>query len=226
MTESGIGAGPRGGYRAAMIGAGVLAFCGGGAFRGNDELDRRLLAEAGAERVVMLPTADAFEEPGVLVAAAMTWAERLGVEIEALMVMQRQDAEDEGAAGVLDAASAVYLAGDSSMHLRSVLKDTAVFAALRRVLERGGLVVAIGPSAAALSDPMFDVRGGAFTLGLGLQTGVAVIPESETWSDDALARTRSLATTPIIVLPTGAAAVSRGGSWELVGDAVATGNLR
>jgi len=208
-----------------MTGPGVLSFCGGGAFFGNDELDRRLLAEVGADRVVMLPTADAFEEPGALVSTAMTWAERLGIEIEALMVMQRHDAEDGGAAGVIDMASAVYLAGDSSMHLRSVLKDTAVFAALRRVLERGGLVVAIGPSAAALSDPMFDVRGGAFTLGLGLETGVAIIPESEKWSDEALARTRSLATTPIIELPTGAAAVSRRGTWELLGDAVASGEL-
>ena len=34
-----------------------------GAFVDNDELDRRLLAEAAADRVVMLPTADAFEEP-------------------------------------------------------------------------------------------------------------------------------------------------------------------
>ena len=208
-----------------MTGPGVLAFCGGGAFDRNDELDRRLLADVAADRVVMLPTADAFEEPGALVAAAMSWAERLGVEIEALMVMRRQDAEDDGAAAVVEAATAVYLAGDSSMHLRSVLKDTAVFAALRRVLERGGLVVAIGPSAAALSDPMFDVRGGAFTLGLGLATGVAIIPESEKWSDEALTRTRSLATTPTIVLPTGAAAISRGGSWELVGDAVASGEL-
>ena len=160
-----------------------------------------------------------------MVATAMTWAERLGVEIEALMVLQRHDADDDGAAAVVDAAPAVYLAGDSSMHLRSVLKDTAVFAALRRVLERGGLVVAIGPSAAALSDPMFDVRGGAFTLGLGLETGVAIIPESEQWSDEALARTRSLATTPMIVLPTGSAAVSRGGHWELVGEAVASDDL-
>ena len=119
----------------------------------------------------------------------------------------------------------MYVAGDSSMHLRSVLKDTAVFSALRRVLERGGLVVAIGPSAAALCDPMFDVRGGAFTLGLGLITGVAIIPESETWSDEALARTRALATTPVIVLPTGSAAVSHGDGWELVGEAEANGDL-
>jgi cyanophycinase len=208
-----------------MSGSGVLAFCGGGAFEGNDDLDRRLLREIATDRVVMLPTADAFEQPGALVATAMTWAERLDVEIEALMVMQRPDADDAGAAGVVDAARVVYLAGDSSMHLRSVLKDTAVFSALRGVLERGGLVVAIGPSAAALSDPMFDVRGGGFTLGLGLETGVAIIPESETWSDEALTRTRSLATTPTIELPTGSAAISRGGTWELIGGAVAIGDL-
>jgi len=208
-----------------MSGSGVLAFCGGGAFEDNDELDRRLLADVAADRVVVLPTADAFEQPGALVASAMSWAERLGVEVEALMVLQRHDAEDEGAASVVDAARAVYLAGDSSMHLRSVLKDSAVFAALGRVLERDGLVVAIGASAAALSDPMFDVRGGGFTLGLGLENGVAIIPESEKWSDEALVRTRSLATTPMIELPTGSAALSRGGTWELLGDAVASDQL-
>jgi cyanophycinase len=203
---------------------GVVAFCGGGAFERNDDLDRRLLGEVGADRVVMLPTADAFEQPAVLVATATAWAQRIGVDLEALMVLQRHDADD-GAAAAIDAAPAVYLAGDSSMHLRSVLKDTAVFAALRRVVERGGLVVAIGPSAAALSDPMFDVRGGAFTLGLGLQAGVAIIPESEKWSEEALGRTRSLATTPVIALPTGSAAVARGGRWELVGAAEANGDL-
>jgi cyanophycinase len=208
-----------------MNGSGVLAFCGGGPFLDNDELDRRLLADAGADRVVMLPTADAFEEPGALVATAMTWAERLGIEVEALMVLQRPDAEDEGAASIVDAASAVYLVGDSSMHLRSVLKDTAVFAALGRVLGRGGLIVGVGPSAAALSDPMFDVRGGGFTLGLGLATGVAVIPESEKWSDEALARSRSLATTPMLVLPTGSAGIRRGEHWELLGEAEVSGDL-
>jgi cyanophycinase len=205
--------------------SGVLAFCGGGAFDRNDDLDRRLLQEVSADRVVMLPTADAFEQPAVLVTTAMTWAERLGVEIEALMVLQRHDADDDGAADVIDSARAVYLAGDSSMHLRSVLKDTAVFAALQRVLERGGLVAAIGPSATAVSDPMFDVRGGAFTLGLGLASGVAIIPESERWSEEALNRTRSLATTPLIALPTGSAAVYRDGAWELFGEAAASGDL-
>jgi hypothetical protein len=54
---------------------------------------------------------------------------------------------------------------------------------------------------------------------------VAIIPESEKWSEEALARSRSLATTPMILLPTGSAAVSRGGRWELLGDAAASGQL-
>ena len=81
--------------------SGTIALQGGGPFEANDDLDRRLLASAGADRVVVLPTADAFEGPATLVAAAMSWAERLEVDIDALMVLQRHDAEDEGAAEVI-----------------------------------------------------------------------------------------------------------------------------
>ena len=66
---------------------GTIALQGGGPFDANDDLDRRLLAAAGAQQVLVLPTADAFERPERLVAAAMNWGERLGVEVEALMVM-------------------------------------------------------------------------------------------------------------------------------------------
>ena len=59
--------------------SGIVALQGGGPFAANDELDRRLLTGAGASDVVVLPTADAFEHPERLVAAAMNWGERLGV---------------------------------------------------------------------------------------------------------------------------------------------------
>ena len=204
---------------------GTIALLGGGPFSDNDDLDRRLLADAGAERVVVLPTADAFEEPAKLIAAAMSWGERLDVVIEALMVLQRHDAEDAGAAGVVSRARAVYLVGDSSQHLRSALKGTPVFAALGEVLGGGGLVAAVGASAAALCDPMLDQRGGAFTLGLGLVPGLAVIPEAETESEERRQRTLSLATTPVVELPTGSALVRRRQDWELVGAPVVHGQL-
>ena len=203
--------------------SGTIALVGGGPFRDNDELDRRLLD--GADRVVVLPTADAFEDPGALVASAMTWAERLEVDVEALMVFHRQEAEDPEAAAVVRSAPAVYLVGDSSMHLRSVLKDTVLLDALRGVLDDGGAVVGVGPSAAALCDPMLDQRGGAFTLGLGLVPGLAVIPESETWSPERLQRTLSLADTPVIELPTGSAVVLGDGGWAAVGEPVAHGEI-
>jgi len=204
---------------------GTIALAGGGPFTANDDLDRRLLAAAGADRVVVLPTADAFEEPALLVSAAMHWAERLGIEVEALMVLQRHDAEDDGAAGVIRAARAVWLVGDSSMHLRSTLKETPVMAAIEGVVAAGGVVAAVGSSAAALCDPMLDQRGGAFTLGLGLVRGLAVIPGVEEWSTERLNRTRELANTPIVELPTGSALVRSADGWELVGDGTVHGDL-
>jgi cyanophycinase len=203
--------------------AGTIALVGGGPFVANDELDRRLLA--GVDRVVVLPTADAFEDPGELIAAAMSWAERLDVEVEALMVFHHQEAAEPGVADVVRGARAVYLVGDSSMHLRSVLKDTALLEAIRGVSDGGGLVVGVGPSAAALCDPMLDQRGGAFTLGLGVVSGLAVIPESETWSAERLQRTLSLADVPVVELPTGSAVVASDGAWEAVGEPVAHGAI-
>ena len=94
-------------------------------------------------------------------------------------------------------ARAVYLAGESSMHLRSVLKSTAVLGALAGVLAGGGLVAAIGPCATAMCDPMLDQRGGAFTLGLGLASGLAVVTGIENWSAERLHRARQLRQHPV-----------------------------
>jgi cyanophycinase len=204
---------------------GTIALVGGGPFAANDELDARLLADAGARRVVVLPTADAFEQPEALVDAATQWGARLGVEVAPLMVLQRHDAEDEAAATTVREARAVWLVGDSSMHLRSTLKETPVYAALGAVLDAGGVVAAVGPSAAALCDPMLDQRGGAFTLGLGMVRGVAVIPGAESWSEERRSRTLALADVPVVELPTGSALLRRDDGWELVGAPVVHGEL-
>ena len=213
----------RSAYARAMTG--TLALQGGGPFVANDDLDRRLLGAVGADRVVVLPTADAFEHPERLVAAAMNWAERLGVEVEALMVMRRGEAMEAGPAAVIQGARAVYLVGDQPLHLRSVLKDTPLWDAVRALLATGGLVVACAGSAAALCDPMVDPRGGAFTLGLGLVDGLALVTEAEIWSPERLHRTLKLANTTLATLPTGAALVRTPAGWETVGDVGLHGDL-
>jgi cyanophycinase len=204
---------------------GVVALEGGGPFVSNDQLDRQLLTAAGIERIVMLPTADAFEQPTRLVAAAEAWAARIGIAVEPLMVITRADAEERQPAVTIDSAEAVFLAGDSASHLRSVLKDTPLFVALDALLDRGGTVIACGPCAAALCDPMTDQRGGGFALGLGLVKGLAVIPGCDQWPREQLERAHTHADTPLVDLPTGSAIVRRGTDWELVGAATVQGEL-
>ena len=205
--------------------SGILALQGGGPFTANDELDRRLIADAGADRVVVLPTADAYEHPERLIAAAVGWGERLGVQVEGLMVMRRSEAMDENAVAVVRGAKAVYLVGDQPLHLRSVLKATPLWDAICQIVADGGVVAATGGSAAAMCDPMVDPRGGAFTLGLGLIDGLALVTEAETWSTDRLHRTLKLANTPIVELPSGSALVHSAGGWERVGAMTVHGDL-
>ncbi len=204
---------------------GTIVLQGGGPFAANDDLDRRLLAAAGADRVVVLPTADAFEGPDRLVTAAVAWGERLGVAIEPVMALRRADASDPAFVAAVDGARAVYLVGDSPLHLRSVMKDTPLWAAIGGVLERGGVVVGVGQSAAALCDPMTDPRGGAFTLGLGLVIGVAVVAEAEAQTAERMARTLKIADVGVISLPTGSAAVLGDDGWEFLGAAEAHGDV-
>jgi len=205
--------------------SGTIALQGGGPFASHDDLDRRLLQAAGAERVVVLPTAGAFEHPERLVASAMNWGERLGVEVEALMVLRRGEAMEQGAANIVRAARAVYFVGDQPLHLKSVLKDTPLFDALRDVLRNGGVVAANAGSAAAMCDPMVDPRGGAFTLGLGLIAGLALVTEAEKMSPERLHRTRALANTAVAVLHTDDALVRTADGWELVGRPEVFGDL-
>ncbi len=205
--------------------SGILALQGGGPFAANDELDRRLIAAAAADRVVVLPTADAYEHPERLIAAALGWGERLDVMVEALMVMRRSEAMDESAVAVVRGARAVYLVGDQPLHLRSVLKATPLWEAIRQIVADGGVVAATGGSAGAMCDPMVDPRGGAFTLGLGLIDGLALVTEAETWSADRLHRTLKLANTPVVELPSGSALVHTAEGWERVGKMTVHGDL-
>lgn len=199
---------------------GTIALQGGGPFVANDDLDRTLLTAAAAERVVVLPTADAFEHPERLVAESMNWAERLGVEVEALMVLRRGEAMDDGAAAVVRSSRAVYLVGDQPLHLRSVLKDTPVFDAIVAAWHDGAVLAGTAAGADVLCDPMVDTRGGAFTVGLGVIGGMAVIPRADRWSAEKVDRTVALAPADLAVvcLPESTAVLRDAqGAWRAEG---------
>lgn len=199
---------------------GTLALVGGAEFtdRCND-LDRTLLEAAGTDRVLVLPTAAAFEHPERAVANAVAHFARLGATATGLPVLARPDALVRDHVDAVRASRFTYLAGGSPMHLRSVLKDSPLWEALITAHGDGGVLAGSSAGAMVLSDPMVDPRGGAFTLGLGFVPRLAVVPHVEQWSHDRVRRTLDLAKGITLVALESGAAVVRGpdGSWRAFG---------
>lgn len=207
-----------------MGAVGLLAFVGGDEWTEGCGFDAELLAASGGTDVVVLPTAAAFEHPERKVMDAAEWFEGLGARVEGLMVLSRDDAQDEGAAEVVRRAGFVYLSGGSALHLRSVLKGSRVYEALREAWEGGAVVAGASGGGMVLTDPMVDPRGGALTVGLGLVAGLAVVPHYGDVHQDAhgekLHRTVALAPEglPVVGVPTRSALIrEQSGVWRSVG---------
>jgi cyanophycinase len=200
--------------------AGPLALVGGGEFTEGCTFDRELLSASKADEVVVLPTGAAYEHPQRLVDAATAWFDQLGAKVRGLDVLGRPDALDPANAQVVREARFVYLVGDSPMHVRSVLKDTPVWEAIVGAWDGGAALAGSVAGAMVCCDPMVDPRGGAFTLGLGLLANLAVIPEFDTWSEDAVHRTRKLSPADLVLVgvPRGTALLrDPSGEWRAAG---------
>ena len=203
---------------------GILALVGGGEWQEGCDFDAEFLAASGSDDVLVLPTAAAYEHPEHLVARAGEWFAPLGGRVEGLMVLSRSDAENDGAADIMRRARLIYLAGSSPMHIRSVLKHSAVWDALVAAWRGGAVVVGSSGAAMALTDPMVDARGGGLTIGLGLVTGVAVVPHvgdaAEDGTGEKLHRSVQLAPrdVPLVGIPERTALIrDPAGTWRTAG---------
>jgi cyanophycinase len=199
---------------------GPLALVGGAEWREGCTFDRALLAESGAEEVLVIPTAAAYEHPERAVETAERWFGGLGAKARGLNVLARPDAEKELNVAAIREARFLYLSGGSPLHLRSVLKDSPAWDALCQAWQGGAVLAGSSAGAMALCDPMVDPRGGAFTLGLGLLPQVALIPHHNTWSEEKAKRTITLAPKglPIVAIDERTALI-RGtdGTWRVDG---------
>jgi cyanophycinase len=168
---------------------GPLALVGGGEWRDGCDFDADLLAASGAPVVAVLPTAAAYEHPDHAVERATRWFDKLGAEVRAVRALDRPGAIDPDNVAAVRDARFVYLADGSPMHLRSVLLRSPLWDALVAAWQDGAVLAGSGAGAMVLCDPAVDPRGGAFTLGLGLLSQIAVVARADTWSDDKLRRT-------------------------------------
>ncbi|HTD51160.1 MAG TPA: Type 1 glutamine amidotransferase-like domain-containing protein [Acidimicrobiia bacterium] len=206
--------------------AGSIALVGGGEWTEPCRaLDSRLLHLADTDEVLIVPTAAAFEHPERAVEHAIEWFRGLGANAVGLAVLNRRDAETDEYVAAMRVARFVYLADGSPLHLRSVLKGSALFDALCYAHGRGAVIAASGAGATVVCDPMVDPRGGAYTVGLGIVKGVAVFPDHAGAADHR--RERSLELQPddavLVGLDEHTAIVRQpSGRWNVIGPGHAT----
>ncbi|HVA06352.1 MAG TPA: Type 1 glutamine amidotransferase-like domain-containing protein [Acidimicrobiales bacterium] len=203
---------------------GLLALVGGSEWTEGCTFDATLLSASGGTDVVVLPTAAAYQHPERAVLRSAEWFQSLGAQVEGLMVLDRASADDPGIAAVVRGARFIYLSGGSPLHLKSVLKGSATFAALREAWSDGAVVAGSAAGAMVLTDPMVDPRGGALTVGLGLVDQLTVVPQFGDEEADAhgqkLLRTVALAPAglPVVGLPARCALMrGRDGTWTSAG---------
>lgn len=181
------------------MGLGVLGLVGGAEWNSGCTFDSYFLEASGSNEVTVLPTAAAYERPEVAVEFATRWLNSLGAKVTPAMVLTRSDAEDLNFANQIASSSFIYIGGGSPLHLRSVLKDSECFEAIKTAFRNGAVLVGSSAGAMVLGDPMVDPRGGALTLGLGLLKDLAIMPHYSATSPELRNRTLSLAEPNVLI---------------------------
>ena len=207
-------------WRTVSVTCGPLALVGGDEWSPGCDFDTELLAFSGGSEVLVIPTAAAYEHPEKAVATAEAWFARFGGRARGLMVLGRADAQDETNAAEVRASRFTYLGGGSPMHLRSVLKASAVWEALLDAWRDGAVVAGSSAGAMVLTDPMVDPRGGALTVGLGMLEQLAVIPHFGHENAEKVHRAIALAAPglPVVGIPERTALIrDPDGSWRQTG---------
>jgi cyanophycinase len=202
-----------------MSSPGPLALVGGRAWEEGCDFDAELLELSGAKEVLMLPTAAAYENPTHRVDVARAWFGGLGATTVELPVFTRRDAVKDENVDAVRAARFIYLGGGSPLHLRSVLKDSPLWDALVAAWNEGTVIAGASAGAMVLTDPMVDPRGGAFTLGLGLVSQVALITHFDQWSPEKVQRTVRLGSKgiPVAGVPDRTALIREPSGWRVAG---------
>lgn len=167
---------------------GPIALVGSGEFTDSMvEIDRDLLAATGKRRprVAVVPTASWPDGEPVF----RGWAdrgidhfERLGAEVEGVLIRDRADADSAEHAQALGEADLIYLSGGKPDHLCGSFAGSPAWEAILGARARGAIVAGSSAGAMALVGQVFGMRSGRmqFPVGwhpaLGAVPGAAVIP--------------------------------------------------
>lgn len=153
---------------------GSLVICGGGGMP--DRVRARFVELAGGAnaRILVVPTAsESADDPGPgLDEFLAPWRPFGPASVSLLHTRSRREADDPAFAAPVDEATAIWFSGGDQSRITDAYLGTAVEAAFRRLLDRGGVIGGTSAGAAVMSRVM--ITGGAEKATVG--TGLGYLP--------------------------------------------------
>lgn len=203
---------------------GTIVLAGSGEFLPTMQpLDQQLLTYMqGTPRVVILPTASAPDGPDV----PKRWAhmgvrhfEQLGAQVQPVMLLTREDAEDPNIIEQLTPANFVYFSGGKPRYLLETLQDTTAWTTIVQIYKRGGIIAGCSAGAMVMGGVVFDFPKMWRTLpALGLAPGLAIIPHfDEIPTARLVTLNHTHAYTTVVGIDGSTALVGQAGRWTVYG---------
>jgi cyanophycinase len=211
-------------------GPGVLALVGGDEFNpGNEEQDRMLAAAARPGPAFVVPTAAARQDPQRSVDHAAEWFKQFGLDLQALPVLKRADANSKELAALARTGGFFYLVGGDPGLVARVLRSSRVWTAIFEAWQEGSSLAGSSAGAMALCSHSL-IRAtwpNRFTRrptdAIGLVPDTAVLPHFETFGHKWLeSATRELPGTTLLGIDERSAAVWVKAEWRATGPGSVT----
>lgn len=160
-----------------------ILLVGGDEFRASCAgMDRHVLEATGEAnpRVAIVPTAAAFENPGLAASNGVRHFTGLGASAYGLDVVRREDAENPRLVAQLDGAHVIYFTGGSPEHLHSVISGSPLLAAVSEACDAGAIWAGSSAGAMVLGSVMRRPSSGSpVSPALDIVPNVMVLPHHE-----------------------------------------------
>jgi cyanophycinase len=153
-------------------------------------MDRHVLEATGeaSPRVAIVPTAAAFENPGLAANNGVRHFTGLGASAFGADVVRLEDAENPRVVAQLDGAHVIYFTGGSPEHLHSALAGSLLFDAVKSACDAGAIWAGSSAGAMVLGSVMRRPSAGApVSPALDVVPNVMVLPHHERSDPNAVA---------------------------------------
>ena len=131
-------------------------------------------------RVAIVPTAAAFENPGLAAANGVRHFAGLGASGFSVDVVRREDAENPRVVAQLDGADVIYFTGGNPEHLHSVLAASPLLEAVAAACDGGAIWAGSSAGAMVLGSVMRRPSSGSpVSPALNIVPDVMVLPHHE-----------------------------------------------